>query len=287
MSAHALLALRRPLFVGVVHLAPGPGAPRFAGSMAALLARAAADARALVSGGVDALLVENFGDVPFFAGAVPPETVAMLALALGEVRAVAGGRPVGVNVLRNDARAALGLCAAAGASFLRVNVHTGAMLTDQGLLAGRAAETLRERARLAPGVALLADVHVKHARPLGPESLVEAAADASQRGLADALILTGPHTGAPPDGESFRAVRDRLPQAVLLVGSGLDERNAQALLALADGAIVGSALERDGRAGEPVEEVRVARLRACFDAAARQRSSGVRSSSSASSSAPP
>lgn len=267
MSLPGLLAGPRPLFVGVVHLGPGPGAPRFGGSMEALLERAAADARALLSGGVDALLVENFGDVPFFAGAVPPETIALLALALREVRNLCAGRPVGVNVLRNDARAGLGLCAVAGAAFLRVNVHTGAMLTDQGLLTGRAAETLRERARLAPGVALLADVHVKHARPLGPESLPEAAADAAQRGLADALILTGPHTGAPPAVEPFRAVRARLPQTPLLVGSGLDERNAAALLAVADGAIVGSALERHGRAGEPVEEARVARLRACFDTA--------------------
>jgi membrane complex biogenesis BtpA family protein len=269
MNALALFSGPHPAFIGVVHLLPAPGAPRWAGSMEALLARAAGDARALVDGGVDGLIVENYGDAPFFAERVPPETVVALALALREVRSVAGARPVGVNVLRNDARAGLGLCAGAGAAFLRVNVHTGAMVTDQGLLQGRASETLRERARLCPAAALFADVHVKHATPLGRESLAEAAADACQRGGADALIVTGPRTGAPPAPAELEGVRACAGACPLLVGSGLDQRNAGELLALADGAIVGSALEREGRAGEPVEEERVARLRARFDAVRR------------------
>lgn len=276
MSALGFRAGPHPLFLGVVHLLPTPGAPRYGGSMEALLARAVADARALVQGGVDGLILENYGDAPFFPAAVPAETVAALALALREVRPVVGQRPLGVNVLRNDARAALALCAAAGADFLRVNVHTGAMVADQGLLQGRAAETLRERARLCPGVALLADVHVKHATPLGRETLEEAAADAAERGGADALIVTGSRTGAPPSAEELGRVRARVGGVPLLVGSGLDARNAAALLGLADGAIVGSALERDGRAGEPVEEPRVARLRACFDGVARWSTSRAR-----------
>jgi hypothetical protein len=256
--------------VGVVHLPPTPGAPGFTGSREAVLERAAADARALAAGGADALLVENLGDAPFFAEHVPGETIATLALALRAVQAVAGGRPVGVNVLRNDARAALGLCAATGASFLRVNVHTGAMVTDQGLIQGRAAETLRERARLCPDALILADVHVKHATPLGRESLAEAADDALHRGRADALVLSGPRTGAPPRREELVSVRERLGSAPLLVGSGLDEHNARELLPLVNGTIVGTALKRQGRIEEPVDEARVARLRALFDALGRR-----------------
>jgi membrane complex biogenesis BtpA family protein len=258
-----------PAFVGVVHLAATPGAPRAPSSpraVDALRERAASDALALARGGVDAIIVENFGDVPFFAGAVPPESVAALALALATVRASAPGVTVGVNVLRNDARAALGLCAAAGAAFVRINVHTGAMLTDQGLIEGRAAETLRERARLCPGAWICADVHVKHAVPLGGERIEDAAADARERGLADVLIVSGARTGAPPAPERIAAVRERVPGCPVWIGSGLDERNARELLALADGAIVGSALEAGGRTGAPVEEARVARMRLLFDA---------------------
>jgi hypothetical protein len=266
VSAELRLSRARPAFVGVVHLLATPGAPRYCGSPERILARAAEDARALVDGGVDALLVENFGDAPFFAHDVPSECVALLSLALAEVGRVAAGLPVGVNVLRNDARAALGLCAAAGASFLRVNVHTGAMVTDQGLIQGRAAETLRERARLAPSARILADVHVKHATPLGRETLAEAARDALERGGADALVLTGARTGRAPEKSVLAELRALLPGAPLLVGSGLDEHNAAELLPFVDGALVGTALERGARSGEPVEEVRVARLRAAFDA---------------------
>ncbi len=51
--------------IGMVHLEPLPGSPRWAGSMEEISRAALADAQALADGGVDALLVENFGDVPF------------------------------------------------------------------------------------------------------------------------------------------------------------------------------------------------------------------------------
>jgi membrane complex biogenesis BtpA family protein len=256
----------RPLFIGVVHLLPTPGAPRCEGPLAQVIARAAADARALAQNGCDALIVENFGDAPFYPGSVPPETVAALALCTSAVIAAAKPVPVGVNVLRNDARAGLGICAATGALFLRVNVHAGAAATDQGLIEGRAHETLRERARLAPGIAILADAHVKHATPLGKESLAQAVRELVARALADAVIVSGPATGVPPAAADLREAREAAGAAPILIGSGLSAENAAVILPLSDGAIVGTALERDGRTGQPVDPARVARIRKVFDA---------------------
>lgn len=132
--------------IGVVHLAALPGAPGWGGDFAAILDRARADLLALAAGGVDAAVVENFGDVPFRAGAVEPETVAAMARVLTELRPLTA-LPLGVNVLRNDAAAALALAAICGGadSFIRVNVHSGAMITDQGVIEGRADRTLRRR----------------------------------------------------------------------------------------------------------------------------------------------
>jgi membrane complex biogenesis BtpA family protein len=256
-----LLNSRRPLLVGVVHLLACPGSPRFAGEVEVLLQRAVQDAQALAEGGCDAVLVENFGDVPFFKTAVPPETIATMALAVAAVRAALGALPVGVNVLRNDARAALGLCAASGASFLRVNVHTGAAITDQGVIEGEAALTLRERARLCPKAAVLADVHVKHATPLGRESLGQATEDVLRRGLADAVIVSGRGTGHAPSLEQLAEVRAASGVACVLIGSGLDESNARELLRFADGAIVGTSVKHEGRISELVDPARVRRLR--------------------------
>ncbi len=259
----------RPFLIGVVHLQPTPGSalyPRHDGDPQAVVESALNDSLALVRGGCDGLIVENFGDVPFFPETVPPETVAMMA----RVLVVIGTGlpqpkvPVGVNVLRNDARAALGLAAAGLASFLRINVHTGAMLTDQGLLQGRAAETMRLRPRLAPSVRVLADVHVKHGTLLGNESIGDAARDTLERGLADAVIVTGRATGEPPTPALVAEVRAAIGTATLIVGSGVTAENAGALLAQADGAIVGTSLKFDGGIEAAVDPDRVAALRAAL-----------------------
>src|SRR5207237_5564355 len=124
---------------------------------------------------------------PFTKRNVAPETIAAMAAAGCAVRE-AIRIPIGFNVLRNDAAAALALCSACEGSFIRVNVHTGAMLTDQGLIEGNAYHTLRYRQSICPGAQIFADVHVKHAVPLGNWPIEEAARDTLERGLADALI---------------------------------------------------------------------------------------------------
>jgi membrane complex biogenesis BtpA family protein len=257
----------RRALIGVVHLRPLPGSPSYKEGMDAVLESAALDARRLTEGGADAIIVENFGDTPFFAGAVPSETVAAMTLAVQKVREAASDLDVGVNVLRNDARGALGICAATGANFLRVNVLCGAAATDQGVITGDAANLLRERALLAPEVKIFADVHVKHATPIGGTSLVESAVETAERGGADALILTGSRTGSPPDAAELVAVRERIGDHPLLIGSGLDVQNAGELLEHVSGAIVGSSLKESG-VHSPVDAERVALLRAAMDASA-------------------
>jgi membrane complex biogenesis BtpA family protein len=116
--------------IGMVHLPALPGSPRWDGSMARVVESALADARALVEGGADALLVENFGDAPFTSGRVEPATVAAMSVVAAEVRKAFPRAPLGVNVLKNDARAALAVAVAVGAEFIRVNVHAGAVLAD-------------------------------------------------------------------------------------------------------------------------------------------------------------
>jgi uncharacterized protein len=253
---------KKPL-LGMVHLAALPGSPAWGGSMDRVLERASADAETLTTAGFDGIVVENYADTPFFGGPVPPETVAAITAAVLAVRAVTD-LAVGVNVLRNDAAAALAVAAVTGARFIRVNVHTGSMWTDQGLVEGRAADTLRARAALDVEVAVLADVHVKHATPPAGSRLEEAAADAWHRGRADALVVSGPSTGAAAELGDLERARTGAPGAPVLVGSGTTPESVRAVLAAADGAIVGSALMKGGLAGSGVDP---ARARALVDAA--------------------
>ena len=249
-----------PPLIGVVHLLPLPGSPRWGGSMARVVDRAVSDATRLAAGGMDGLVVENYGDAPFLPGRVGPETVAALAVAAAAVREAAPGLSLGVNVLRSDGVSAIGIAAATGARFVRVNVHVGATVTDQGVIAGDAPFVTRERARLGARVAIFADVHVKHGAPLGGGSIEDAARDAVERGLADALLVTGSRTGAATDVETIRRVKEAVPGTPVLAASGVDPVNVRAVLAVADGVIVGTALERGGRSGAPVDAKRVDRF---------------------------
>ncbi|HEY2516211.1 MAG TPA: BtpA/SgcQ family protein [Polyangiaceae bacterium] len=244
--------------VGVIHLPPLVGSPRFGGDLASCVARAVEDAKVLADAGFDAMMIENFGDAPFFAGAVPPVTVAaMTACALG-ARGAAPELPMGINVLRNDGQAALAVAVATGASCIRVNVLTGARVTDQGVVEGDAACLLRARRALdAQGIAIWADVDVKHSAPLASRPIADEVADLVSRALAGAVLVTGEGTGRSVDNakleEVHRATHGRVP---VLVASGATIATLPALARRCDGVIVGSALRVDGMAGGPIDATR-------------------------------
>ncbi len=240
------LPFSRPrALVGMVHLQPLPGAPGFDGDLDAVATRAQADARILAEAGFDALMVENFHDTPFFKGALPPITVAALTRCALAVRAAAPDLPLGINALRNDGPAALSVAVATGARFIRVNVLSGAMVTDQGIIEGCAAELLRLRSALGVDIAILADVAVKHAAPLAALDPAQLARDTVYRGHADALVVSGSGTGQPTLPADLEAVRTACPGVPVLVGSGV---TAETLANYdADAFIVGTALQKDGR----------------------------------------
>jgi membrane complex biogenesis BtpA family protein len=251
--------------VGMVHLPPLPGAPGYSGTdgRTAVRERACADARALADAGFDAVLVENYGDAPYYPEDVPPHTVAELTAIVEAVRG-AVDCPVGVNVLRNDATAALSVAAATGGAFVRVNVHTGLRATDQGPLAGQAHETLRLRERVDADVAVLADVAVKHSAGLADRDIQALAEETVDRGFADGLVVSGPATGTPADESRLSTVCRARTAATrdvpVLVGSGVTPENAPALLNMADGAIVGTATKEAAMTANPVDPERARAL---------------------------
>lgn len=224
--------------------------------MQAVIDAACADARALEAGGIDAIMIENFGDIPFFKDNVPPATVASLTAAACAVRG-ATRKPIGINCLRNDGLSGLSIAAATGASFVRVNVLCGARVADQGLIEGRSAEISRLRALLGADIKVYADVDVKHSAPLASRPVEEEVWDTLQRGLADALIVSGSGTGKPTDLEQLKVVKWAAGAAPVLVGSGVDTKTIVDLLSVADGAIVGTSLKRNGRVDQPVDADRV------------------------------
>jgi hypothetical protein len=235
MSLASVLGLpadRSRAVVGMVHLRALPGSPRWDGDMAAVVRAALDDARALAEGGADAI---------------------------AEIRR-RESLPIGVNVLKNDVRSALAVAAATGARFVRVNVHVGAVVADQGVIQSEAHDTLRYRRLLGLDIAILADVQAKHGMPLAPVPIEQEARDCWARGMADALVVSGVATGEPTPMTDLKRVRGAVSEAPLLVGSGATPETVAELLSVADGVIVGTSIKRDGRLANPVDVERVRRL---------------------------
>ncbi len=262
---------RRPHWVGVIHLPPLPGSPgayRLKGGTAQAIEAAGSlavrESVQLAKAGASAIILENFGDVPFFGASAPAETIAAMTL-IGAAVKESVRIPLGINILRNDSIGAFKVAAVIGADFVRANVLVGVSATDQGLLNGNAAELARLRATLAPEIAIWADVQVKHAVSLShphddEESLQVALEDTGHRGGADVAIVTGSTTGRGVDPEYLKrairaAKRIGLP---LAIGSGITPESFRALKGSeVHACIVGSALRKGGRAGHPLETKRL------------------------------
>lgn len=258
MDLYQLFKTRTPI-IGVVHLLPLPTSPRWGGNLKAVIQRAEQEAAALASGGVDGIIVENFFDAPFTKNQVDPAVVSAMTVVVQRIKNLVT-LPIGLNVLRNDGKSAMAIAYATQAQFIRVNVLTGVMATDQGLIEGEAHQLLRYRRELGCDVKILADVLVKHARPLGSPNLTVAVQDTIQRGLADGVILSGWATGSPPNQEDLELARGAANGTPVFIGSGANWENIATLMQAANGVIVSSSLKRHGRIEQPIDPTRVSQF---------------------------
>lgn len=245
--------------IGVVHLLPLPTSPRWGGSLRTVIDRAEQEAVALASGGVDGIIVENFFDAPFPKDQVDPAVVSAISLVVHRLMHLVT-LPIGINVLRNDAHSAMAIASCVQAHFIRVNVLTGVMATDQGLIEGQAHQLLRYRRELGSDVKILADVLVKHARPLGSPNLTTAVQETIDRGLADGVILSGWATGSPPSLEDLELATAAAHDTPVFIGSGASWENIPQLIQSADGVIVSSSLKRRGQIDQPIDPIRVSQF---------------------------
>ena len=256
---NSLFKTEKPI-IGVIHLPPLPGAPRNEEKIEKNLERALEDAKTLEEGGINGIIVENYGDVPYYPESVPSETITSMTVICHEISKKISV-PLGINVLRNDTKTALAIALVTKASFIRVNVHISALLTDQGIIQGKAHETLRYRSTLKIDTKIFADIKVKHAKSLAPSTLIEEEAkEAINRGQADAIIITGERTGIPPNPENILKVKQALPETPCLVGSGITPKNAKEMLKIADGCIVGTSIKINKKTGNPVDPTLLKKL---------------------------
>lgn len=256
-----IFKIRRAV-IGVIHCPAFPGTPRHDGRDPEQIYDAALrDALAYAEGGVDGLIVENHGDIPFLRpGDIGPETVAYMTAVTRRVLDEAG-LPTGINILANAPIPAFAVAAASGASFIRVNQWANAYVANEGLLDGDAARALRYRKQIAAeGVAVFADAHVKHgAHAITADRSVEELTRDLEFFDADVVIATGQRTGDAVTDAELQTVTGATGLPVI-VGSGVTQENVGRILSQSRGAIIGSSLKEGGVWWNPVETARVARF---------------------------
>lgn len=243
-----LFGTTKPI-IGMVHVLPLPGSPFFkSGSLEAVYDQAVEEALILEKGGIDAILLENAGDIPFLKPEdIGFETVSAMSVVGDRIRR-AVKLPIGFNIVANASKASLACAKASGAQFVRVNQWANAYVANEGIIEGAAAHALRYRKALdGTDIAVLADVHVKHGSHaiVGDRDIEDQARDVEFFG-ADILIATGTRTGHATAASEVDSIRAGA-QNPILVGSGFSAENAAELLAVADGAIVGSSVKGNGK----------------------------------------
>ena len=245
---------------GVVHLKSLPGSPGNYLTLDEIIELAQEDVNSLVFGGVDGLIIENFGDVPFTKDNVSKRTIASFTKVVENIEYDREIK-VGINVLRNDGIAALSIAEATNADFVRINVLNNVMMyTDQGIIEGKAHEIAEFKNTLNKEIDIYADVFVKHAVPPEGSKIENHTEELIERAGADVVIVTGDGTGHQIDIEDLSKVRDIVPQGRLAIGSGVNVENVDDYVDLADILIVGTSFKVDHDVSKRVDQRSVEQL---------------------------
>lgn len=244
--------------IGMVHLLPLPGTPGFDGNMEKIYEQALKDTKALEDGGVTALMVENFGDTPYGKKLDLAQSTALAAVAA--VVKQNTNLPVGIDAAFCDYETALACAKAVGADFVRLAVFVDTVACFAGIMEPCARDAVYYRKQIgAENVKIFADIQVKYTHMLIPSISIEESAAVAVSSGADAVIVTGSHTGGETPIDAVKRVKN-VVNVPVIVGSGVKTANIKEQMGIADGAIVGSSLKIDGVVSNPVDVEKVTEL---------------------------
>ena len=241
--------------IGMLHLLPLPGSPNYSGDFNEILDRAKQDLDNLLEGGISTVNIENYGDVPFSKNPAKPITVSAFTKIVSKLESDFDF-DFGVQVMRNDALAGLSIAEITGASFIRVNVLSGDVVAEEGIIEGDARSVMDLKKLLNSKVKVFADVLVKHAVPIGNQDLRLTAKATVERNLADGIIVTGDITGEEASVNDLKLLKEEIDKPIL-IGSGINKENANLFLEHCDGVIVGTSLKEAGMTNNPISKDRV------------------------------
>lgn len=248
--------------IGMVHLKPLPSSPDYGGDLEEIYRAAEADLKALIEGGATAVIIENFGDIPY---APHNDLIACSAITSIATRLRAlTDMPMGINIQFNDYEAEWAVAYTTGMDFIRVECFAESRVGPNGEFAACGPALMRLKGRYPKDIALLCDVQVKHTFPLVDQP-VDFTIESIVEGGGDALICTGITTGKSPDISDVEEMKRLAHGLPVIVGSGVNARTVKDFMKVADGAIIGSSFKKDGKVLNPIDKNRVAELMSQLD----------------------
>ncbi len=243
--------------IGMIHLLPLPGTPKYRGSLNEIYDQALIEAELYTKNGVDALMIENMHDVPYLNKCNGPEILACMSVVSSKIKNLSK-IPCGVQILAADNLKALCCAKSSNLDFIRAEGFVFAHIGDEGLIDSDAGTLLRYRKMIdADDVMIFTDIKKKHSSHsiTKDTSLVETA-KAAEYFLSDGLIITGTSTGEPVKKEELEQIQS-VANGPILIGSGIDIENIAEYINLADAFIVGSHFKKDGKWNNNIDEERV------------------------------
>ena len=244
---------------GVIHLKGLPGSTSNIFSIDKIVKLAQNDIDTLTAGGIDGLIIENFGDAPFVKDNLSKRSLVSFATVVSNLD-IDKKLDVGINVLRNDGISALSIAEATDADFVRINVLNNIMYTDQGIIEGKSYDISQFRNTLSKEIKVFADVFVKHATPPYGAKIENHTKELLERAGADVVIVSGDGTGEETNIEDLQRIRDIVPLGKLAIGSGLNKGNIKKYVGISDIGIIGTDFKLDGILNNPVDLNRVKNL---------------------------
>lgn len=227
----------KKVIIGMVHLLPLPGNPDYRGDNAEIERRAIEDAKTLIEGGVDALMVENFYDWPQYSTEIPLEAYSLMLNICTKIKAFCT-IPFGLNIEMNAFRQEWIMAYAVGADFIRVEAFVDNRAGSFGYIEACSTPLARLMKDFPSKTMLFTDVHT--AETYGcPEVAINELAQNAIGHESSAIIVTENDQCRKITVEDVKSMRETIGDFPILVGAGVKPHNVLEYLEYADGAIVG------------------------------------------------
>lgn len=251
MSNLEFFGVKKQFVIGMVHCLPLPGTPNYCGDITKITKQAIQDAITLEKSGIDAIIVENMGDDPFAVELDIAQSTALAVISTLVKQNI--NISVGIDAAMNDYKSAISIAQAMGGDFVRIPVFVDTVeYYGCGIISPCARGVMYYRKQIgAENIKIFADIQVKHTHMVLPNITIEDSASAAQNCGADALIVTGSKLGVETPIEMIQRVK-KIVKIPVIAGSGVSTANIKEQLTIADGAIVGSSLKKDGIITNPV-----------------------------------